>query len=218
MRCALFVLLLLRGTPTLYAGDEIGLEDVEMPSSRWRDEGSGPGGRSRDPGRTPIPWERGPGHGFTSPGVEPWLPIGGVARSVAEQRADPDSTLAWCQKVIALRRRIRDLASGTQELLDADGDCAGVEAGGRDHGRREPFADRGRHAEARRRARAGIRRRSPRTRRRCTRAPSVGMRGRRRLTDGPVQEMLSPQAIACQNVERISIKSGITKVVLSKIS
>jgi glycosidase len=46
------------------------------------------------------------------------LPIGGVARSVAEQRADPDSTLAWCQKVIALRRRIPDLASGTQELLD----------------------------------------------------------------------------------------------------
>jgi alpha-glucosidase len=122
VRCALFVLLLLRGTPTLYAGDEIGLDDVEMPSSRWRDEGSGPGGRSRDPGRTPIPWERGPGHGFTQPGVEPWLPIGGVARSVAEQRADPDSTLAWCQKVIALRRRIPDLASGTQELLDGDDD------------------------------------------------------------------------------------------------
>ena len=122
VRCALFVLLLLRGTPTLYAGDEIGLEDVEMPSSRWRDEGAGPGGRSRDPGRTPIPWEPGPGHGFTSPGVAPWLPIGGVGRSVEEQRADPDSTLAWCRKVIALRRRIRDLASETQELLDVDGD------------------------------------------------------------------------------------------------
>ena len=122
MRCALFVLLLLRGTPTLYAGDEIGLEDVDMPSSQWRDEGSGPAGRSRDPGRTPIPWEPGPGHGFTSPGVEPWLPIGGIARSVAEQRADPDSTLAWCQMVIATRRRIRDLASGGQELLDAGGE------------------------------------------------------------------------------------------------
>ncbi|HVD71541.1 MAG TPA: alpha-amylase family glycosyl hydrolase [Actinomycetota bacterium] len=122
VRCALFVLLLLRGTPTLYAGDEIGLEDVEMPSSRWRDEGSGPGGRSRDSGRTPIPWEPGPGHGFTSPGVEPWLPIGGAARSVAEQRADPHSTLVWCQKVIALRRRMDDLASGAQELLDAEGD------------------------------------------------------------------------------------------------
>ena len=146
VRCALFVLLLLRGTPTLYAGDEIGLEDVEMPSSRWRDEGSGPGGRSRDPGRTPIPWEPGPGHGFTSPGVEPWLPIGGVARSVAEQRADPDSTLAWCQKVIAApaadtRSRVRHTGASRRRRR-----CAGVEAGGRDHGRREPVADRGHHA------------------------------------------------------------------------
>jgi glycosidase len=49
------------------------------------------------------------------------LPIGGAARSVAEQRADPDSTLAWCQEVIALRRRIPDLASGAQELLHAEG-------------------------------------------------------------------------------------------------
>ena len=50
-KCALFVLLLLRGTPVLYAGDEIGLEDVEVPPAQRRDEGSGPGGRSRDPGR-----------------------------------------------------------------------------------------------------------------------------------------------------------------------
>ena len=50
------------------------------------------------------------------------MPIGGVAWSVSEQRADPGSTLRWCQKVIALRRRLRDLASGTQELLDVDSD------------------------------------------------------------------------------------------------
>ena len=122
VRCALFVLLLLRGTPTLYAGDEIGLEDVQMPSSRRRDEGSGPGGRSRDPGRTPIPWEPGPGNGFTPTGVEPWLPIGAVRRPVSEQRADPNSTLAWCRNVIALRRQTRHLASGTQELLDVGDD------------------------------------------------------------------------------------------------
>jgi alpha-glucosidase len=50
------------------------------------------------------------------------LPIGAGARSVAEQRADPDSTLAWCREVIAVRRRERDLSSGAQELLDAGDD------------------------------------------------------------------------------------------------
>ena len=74
-RCALFVLLLLRGTPVLYAGDEIGLPDVEVPEALRRDEGSGPGGRSRDEGRTPMIWEPGPGHGFTEPGRRAVAPV-----------------------------------------------------------------------------------------------------------------------------------------------
>ena len=117
-QAALFVLLMLRGTPVLYAGDEIALEDVDVPSSRRRDEGSGPGGRSRDGGRTPIPWGTGPDDGFTAPGVEPWLPIGDLRSTVAEQRADPHSTLSWCHRLIELRRRFAALSSGPQELLD----------------------------------------------------------------------------------------------------
>jgi alpha-glucosidase len=117
-RAALFVLLMLRGTPVLYAGDEIALEDVDVPLDRRRDEGSGPGGRSRDGGRTPIPWATGPGEGFTAPGVEPWLPVGDQRPTVAEQRADPHSTLSWCRRLIELRRRVEALRSGPQELLD----------------------------------------------------------------------------------------------------
>ena len=119
-RCALFVLLLLRGTPVLYAGDEIGLPDVEVAEDLRRDEGSGPGGRSRDEGRTPMIWEPGPGHGFTEPGVEPWLPFGDGRGSVADQRGDPRSILSWCRQVIELRRGRADLHAGNQDLLDAD--------------------------------------------------------------------------------------------------
>ncbi len=119
VKCALFVLLLLRGTPVLYAGDEIGLEDVEVPPAQRRDEGSGAGGRSRDPARTPIPWRHGPGAGFTAPRVEPWLPIGGGTRPVSDQRTDPGSVLSWCHRVIELRGADPSLRTGAQMLLDS---------------------------------------------------------------------------------------------------
>ena len=116
-RCALFVLLMLRGTPVLYAGDEIALTDVDIGGAARRDEGS-TDGRSRDGGRTPIIWERGPGRGFTSADVEPWLPFGDDRTSVAEQRADPASTLSWCRRLIELRRARQDLSGGAQRPLD----------------------------------------------------------------------------------------------------
>ncbi len=119
-RCALFVLLLLRGTPVLYAGDEIALPDVDVPEARRRDEGSGPDGRSRDEGRTPMIWEPRPGHGFTEPGVEPWLPFGAGRVSVSEQQGDTRSVLSWCREVIELRRGRADLHAGDQELLAGD--------------------------------------------------------------------------------------------------
>lgn len=118
-RCALFVLLFLRGTPVLYAGDEIGLEDVEIAPSQRLDEGSGGGGSTRDGGRTPMIWQPGPGHGFTQPGVEPWLPFGQGRTSVAEQRVDPRSVLSWCRDAIKLRAGHEDLMGGDQVLLES---------------------------------------------------------------------------------------------------
>ena len=118
--CALFVLLLLRGTPVLYAGDEIGLEDVEIAAAARRDPGSSPSGETRDGARTPMIWEPGDGHGFTRGGVEAWLPFGGAHGSVDEQRADPSSVLSWCRQVIQLRRATRDLTMGDQRMLGTD--------------------------------------------------------------------------------------------------
>jgi alpha-glucosidase len=122
-RAALVVLLTLRGTPLLYQGDEIGLTDVPVPRDRLRDPVGirhWPDDPGRDPGRTPMPWTGGPQGGFTAPGVEPWLPIGDVAaRNVADQRADPGSTLHLCRDAIALRRERADLHAGAYASIAA---------------------------------------------------------------------------------------------------
>jgi alpha-glucosidase len=107
-RCALMLLLTLRGTPFLYYGDEIGLGHVSVPFERLKDPVGlryWPQGAGRDPCRTPMHWEGGDGAGFTLPGVEPWLPLGDASsRNVADQRSDPGSVLHLCRDLIALRR------------------------------------------------------------------------------------------------------------------
>ncbi len=64
-RCALMLLLTLRGTPCLYYGDELALEAGDVPADRILDVAT----PSRDPGRTPMPWTRGGGW------HDPWLPL-----------------------------------------------------------------------------------------------------------------------------------------------
>jgi alpha-glucosidase len=59
-RIAAMLLLTLRGTPTLYYGDELGLSDVQIPPAQVQDprELREPGlGLGRDPVRTPMPWD-----------------------------------------------------------------------------------------------------------------------------------------------------------------
>jgi alpha-glucosidase len=116
IRCVLLALLTLRGTPVLYQGDEIGLPDGEMTEEALRD----PIGRrywphvtGRDPERSPLPWDDGPGRGFTRPGAVPWLPMGTPPDcNVASQRHDPGSVLSFTRDLIALRRASPDLREG----------------------------------------------------------------------------------------------------------
>jgi alpha-glucosidase len=115
-RCALLVLLLLRGTPFLYYGDELGLLDARVPKSRRRDHAGKP---SRDLYRTPMPWSGAPGGGFAEPGVEPWLPFGPLDRNVADQRGEAGSILHLCRDAIALRRRKSDLLAAPYETVEA---------------------------------------------------------------------------------------------------
>ena len=115
-RAAAMVLLTLRGTPFLYAGEELGLADAEVPDDRVVD----PGGR--DGCRAPIPWEPGPSHGW--PTAEPWLPWPSDAdrRNAASLREDPTSILHLYRDLIAARRDSTALRRGDLTLLDAGED------------------------------------------------------------------------------------------------
>lgn len=112
-RAAAVLLLSLRGTPFLYAGEELGLEDAVVPHERVLD----PGGR--DGCRAPIPWEPGPGHGWA--GREPWLPWPPEAetRSVARLRDDPASILHLYRRLLAARRGSEALRLGDLRWLPA---------------------------------------------------------------------------------------------------
>ena len=111
-RAAAVMLLTLRGTPFLYAGEELGLEDAVVPDDRLVD----PGGR--DGCRAPIPWDATPSHGW--PTADPWLPWPPDAdsRNVAAQRDDPDSILHLYRRVLGARRSSPALHAGLVTLLD----------------------------------------------------------------------------------------------------
>ena len=114
-RVAAMLLLTLRGTPTIYQGEEIGMTDVTIPLDRVQDpwERNVPGlGLGRDPARTPMPWDARPGAGFTT--GEPWLPLGAdsAALNVAAQAADASSMLRLYRELIALRRAEPALSVG----------------------------------------------------------------------------------------------------------
>jgi alpha-glucosidase len=108
---ATVLLLTLRGTPFLYAGEELGLLDAVVPEDRVVD----PGGR--DGCRAPFPWTSADDHGW---GPDPWLPFppDASARSLAAIRDDPTSILHLYREGLALRRATPALHRGNLELLD----------------------------------------------------------------------------------------------------
>ncbi|MGY1840635.1 MULTISPECIES: alpha-amylase family glycosyl hydrolase [unclassified Modestobacter] len=111
-RAAAVLLLTLPGTPFLYAGEELGLEDAVITPEQRVD----PGGR--DGCRAPIPWTPEPGHGWP---VEPWLPFppDAEARSAATQRADGTSVLHLYRRLLSARRGSPALHRGSWTAVPA---------------------------------------------------------------------------------------------------
>ena len=127
---------LLRGTPFLYQGEEIGmtnfpfrsedeLRDVESLNllAQARKEGreawawNGILHKGRDNARTPMQWEDAPQAGFTT--GQPWIAVNPNYHdiNVRKAQADPNSILCFYRELLALRRRENALLRGTFRLL-----------------------------------------------------------------------------------------------------
>jgi alpha-glucosidase len=120
---AQMLLLTLRGTPTVYYGDELGMTDVPIPPELVVDPQAA-AGRTRDGARTPMQWDAGPNAGFAPEGAKPWLPLGAdhADRNVAAELADPRSPLALVRTLLRVRRGHPALVLGSYRSLDAGHD------------------------------------------------------------------------------------------------
>jgi alpha-glucosidase len=98
-RAAAVMQLTLPGMPFIYYGEELGMEDVDIPLDKIDDPYDG-----RDPERTPMLWTPGKNAGFTD-GDETWLPLSPNAsnKNVQSQLTNPHSFLSLYRRLIRLR-------------------------------------------------------------------------------------------------------------------
>jgi alpha-glucosidase len=126
-RIAAMLLLTLRGTPTMYYGDELGLGRVAIPPEAVHDpwEKNEPGlGLGRDPSRTPFQWDATPNAGFTR--GRPWLPLDPdyyKTCNVEALRDEPGAILRLYRQLLAIRRQYAALNSGAFRMIGVQGDA-----------------------------------------------------------------------------------------------
>lgn len=119
MRLAAILLLMVRGTPCIYQGEEIAMRQGRIPKRKLQDPLGKllwPFYRGRDGARTPMQWDDSQYAGFSR--VEPWMPENNDyhRRNVARQRADQDSLWCFYQHLLALRKSYPALQSGEMLL------------------------------------------------------------------------------------------------------
>ncbi len=124
-RVAAMLLLTLRGTPTIYYGDEIGMRDVPIPLDQIKDpQGLNMPGKflSRDPARTPMQWDGNGKAGFTE--ADPWLPLDRNIRriNVEAQKDDEWAMLSLYRRLIRLRQSEPALKIGSYRPINTDPD------------------------------------------------------------------------------------------------
>jgi len=134
-RAAALLLLALPGSAYVYAGDELGLPQADVPDEARRDpifHRSGGARAGRDGCRVPMPWNASPGVGFSPEGsAEPWLPIpsGWTEHAVSRQSRDDGSMLQLYRRALALRAEHPALGSG-DATVSAWGDVLTVRCTG----------------------------------------------------------------------------------------
>jgi alpha-glucosidase len=131
-RVLAMLLFTLRGTPIFFAGDELGMEQQDIPPDRVDDpfEKLVPGyDLSRDGERVPMRWNADPQGGFTL--REPWLPLGKdvETRNVRSLQADHSSILWLYRRLIELRRREKIFISGDYAPLRSRNDILAYRRG-----------------------------------------------------------------------------------------
>jgi alpha-glucosidase len=130
VRLVHMLLLTLRGTPTWYYADELGMPNALIPASgetvRDPQAAEGPW-LDRMPVRTPMQWAPGPHAGFSE--VEPWLPIASddPGLTVERQRTDPSSVLSHFRALVYLRKELPALSVGSYRSLPAPQDVFSFE-------------------------------------------------------------------------------------------
>jgi len=118
------LLLTLRGTPTCYYGDELGMQNVTIPPDRMQDPGALNQPEvahlfGRDPVRTPMQWDASPNAGFCPADTQPWLPLSSNAdqENVATQLVDESSMLNLYRRLLAFRKAEPALVRGDYRSL-----------------------------------------------------------------------------------------------------
>jgi alpha-glucosidase len=123
---SLALLLSFRGTPCLYQGEELGLEEVEVPYEQLVDPygiAFYPEFKGRDGCRTPMPWDdRLPHSGFCPDSVDPWLPIPAHHRMKALNRAreEPGSVYQLLRELLIFRKTHLSLSIGSIRVIQSD--------------------------------------------------------------------------------------------------
>lgn len=122
-RIAAMLLLTLRGTPTIYYGEEIGMRDVPIPIGEIQDpQGLNMPGKNlgRDPERTPMQWDNSPHAGFSK--VRPWLRVDKTfgRQNVRVEQMDRYSMLSLYKRLISLRQSQPALTVGAYKPVYSD--------------------------------------------------------------------------------------------------
>jgi alpha-glucosidase len=122
-RLAQMLLLTLRGTPTCYYGDELGMQDVPLPKELMQDPlGKNYPEQSRDPVRSPMQWDGSANAGFCPAGVRPWLPVANDYQTfnVAAEQQDPRSFLMLTRALLEVRRAHEALTLGSYRSVEQE--------------------------------------------------------------------------------------------------